>query len=85
MTTDLPQNDVEAFYAFLVRRLEQGSNVPPKRVCTSFVRIRKNIRRLRSKLATSHQEFVDSEAKELDTDALMERVRARLAQQEIRD
>jgi hypothetical protein len=86
MATEMSTNEMQSFYEFLGRRLEKGAEkLTPEQSVHEFRAYQEELRRLRAKIATSHEQYVRGEARELDVDALMERVRAKFTQEGITD
>ena len=80
MSIDAVGNEIQAFYEFLGRRMDDPA-ITPERSVQEFRVYQEELRRAQGELRASHEEFRRGKAKPLDVDALMERVRSRLARQ----
>jgi len=81
MSTDAIGSDIQAFYEFLGRRMDDPA-ITPEQSVLEFRAYQEELERAQAELRESHDEFVQGRAGPLDVDALMERVRGRLARQE---
>jgi hypothetical protein len=80
MSTEAGGSEIQAFYEFLGQRMDDPA-ITPERSVQEFRAYQEELRRAQGELRASHEEFRQGMAKPLDVDALMERVRTRLAQQ----
>jgi hypothetical protein len=80
MATDAAGSEIQAFYEFLGRRMEDPA-ITPEQSVQEFRAYQDELRRAQAELRESHEELRQGKAKPLDADALMERVRSRLARQ----
>jgi hypothetical protein len=80
MSTEAVGNEIQAFYEFLGQRMDDPA-ITPERSVQEFRAYQEELRRAQAELRASHEEFRLGKAKPLDVDALMDRVRGRLAQQ----
>lgn len=80
MSTDAVGSELRSFHEFLIRRIEDPALTPEQSV-QEFRAYQEELQRAQAELRESHEEFVRGKANPLDVDALMERVRSRLAQQ----
>jgi len=79
MSTDTVGSEIQAFYEFLGWRRNDPA-ITPEQSVQEFRAYQDELRHAQAELRTSHEEFRRGKAKQLDVDALMERVRRRLAQ-----
>lgn len=80
MTADASQEEIMDFYHFLGHRLENGGrHLTPERSVQEFRLYQQELRRFIDQTQPAIAESERRESKPLDIDALMERVRARLA------
>jgi hypothetical protein len=80
MSTDALGSEIQAFFEFLGGRIDDPA-ITPERSVQEFRAYQEELRRAHAELRESHDEFRRGKAKPLDVDALMERVRSRLARQ----
>ena len=81
MSTGGAGSEIQAFFEFLGQRMDDPG-ITPKRSVQEFRADQEELRPAQAELRASHEEFRRGKAKPLDVDALMERVRTRLARQE---
>jgi len=81
MATDALGSEIQAFYEFLGRKMA-GPAITPEQSVQEFRAYQEELRRAQAELRESHEEFRRGKARPLDVEALMQRVRTRLAQQE---
>jgi hypothetical protein len=81
MSVDNVGSEIQAFYDFLGRRKDDPA-ITPERSVVEFRAYQEELQRAQAELRDSHNEFLHGQARPLDVDALMERVRTRVAQQE---
>lgn len=80
MATEVPQDEIQSFYDFLGRRLENGgSTLTPEESVREFRAYQEELTRLRLTIATAREQAARGEAKPLDVDALIQRVKHRIA------
>lgn len=83
MSTNLPQNEMNSFYAFLGRRLENGgSMLSPEESVQEFRSYQNEVKRLHESIQSSIE---SGPAEELDYDALWDEVLSELAKEGITD
>ena len=80
MSTDTSSNEIQAFYEFLGQRMADDPSISPEQSVREFRAYQEELRRAQAELQQSHQEFLQGKARSLDVDALMDQVRARLAE-----
>ncbi len=80
MSTHAIGNEIQAFHEFLGRRMHDPA-ITPEQSVQEFRAYQEELRRAQAELRESHEEFRQGKAKPLDVDALMARVRTRLARQ----
>lgn len=81
MAIDALVNEIQAFYEFLGRRMDDPA-ITPEQSVQEFRAYQEELRRAQAELRESHEEYRRGRANPLDVDALMERVRTRTALQE---
>ena len=79
MATSALESEIQAFYDFLGRRVSHGPAITPEESVREFRAYQQELKRAQSELRDSHEEFMQGKAKPLDVNALMDRVRSRLA------
>ena len=80
MATDVPQNEMQAFYAFLERRLDSGAaGLTPEQSVGEFRAYQEELQRFLQESESAFRHAETDEGRELDVDAIMERVAKRLA------
>ncbi len=78
MTTDIPQNEMQAFYEFLGRRLDhEGPCLTPEDSVREFRQYQEELRRFLSESKRGFDQARRNEGQPLDVDAIMERVATR--------
>ncbi len=86
MATGIPQDEMRSFHEFLGRRLENdGTEITPEESVREFRIYQEELRRFIADTQPALEQSRQGESKPLDIDALMDRVRARLAEQGITD
>ena len=83
MSTELPKNELSEFHVYIGRRLENGGrDLTPEESVQEYRAYQNEVKRLHERIQSS----IDSgEAKPLDSEALMNEVRAELAEEGITD
>ena len=77
MSTELPQNEIRLFHAYLGRRLESGeASVSPEQSVKEFREYCAEVERF---IAETQASIASGPAKPLDHDAVMDRVLKRLS------
>ena len=79
MATSVAESEIQAFYDFLGRRVSADPAITPEESVREFRAYQQELQRAQSEVRASHAEFIQGKAKPLDVDALMHRVRSRLA------
>ena len=77
MSTDTVGSEIRSFCEFLARRMDDPALTPEGSV-REFRAYQEELRCAQAELRESREEYSRGEAKPLDVDALMERVRRRL-------
>lgn len=86
MNTENPQTDSRSFYQFLGQRIEHGaSELSPEQSVAEYRAYQNEVQRFLKESQPAFDEAARGEAKELDHDALLARVRTRLAAKGISD
>jgi hypothetical protein len=86
MATEISQNDMQSFYEFLGRRLQDGAGgLTPEESVREFRAYQTELARFKQETQLALEQSARGESKPLDLDALMRRVRARLANDGIAD
>lgn len=80
MAADVSVNEIQAFYEFLGRRMDDPA-ITPEQSVQEFRVYQEELRRAQAELRASHDEYRRGRAKPLEVDALLERVRTRTALQ----
>ena len=84
MATEMPTNEIRLFYDFLGRRLQdEEPNLTPEESVREFRAYQAELARFIEQTQPALEQSARGESRPLDVDALMERVRARLAKEEI--
>ena len=78
MAADALVNEIQAFYEFLGRRMDDPT-ITPEQSVREFRAYQEELRRAQAELRESHEEYLRGRSKPLDVDALLERVRTRTA------
>lgn len=79
MGTQIPQNEIQAFCAFLERRLDSGdTGLTPEQSVSEFRTYQADLRRFLQESEPAYRQAENGEVGDLDIDAIMERVAARL-------
>lgn len=77
--------ELSEFHQFIGKRLETGVAITPDEALEEFRRYREELERLREMIRAAEESIARGEAKPLDADALIRRVRERLALEGIVD
>ena len=78
MATEIPQDDMQAFYEFLGERLQNGgATLTPEESVREFRACQQELARFRQTIATAREQGTRGLAGPLDVDALIERVNQR--------
>jgi hypothetical protein len=85
MATELPQDDMHAFYEFLGRRLDDGDVLTPEESVEEFRRYQVELQRFINETSRAAEQGDRGESKPLDVGKLMNRVFNRTANQESSD
>jgi hypothetical protein len=87
MATQISQDDMQSFYEFLGRRLQGGGagDLTPEQSVREFRAYQTELARFKEETQPALEQSARGESKPLDLDALMKRVRARLADDGIAD
>ncbi len=86
MATDLPQTQLEAFYQFLGRRLQDGGEeVTPEDSVREFRFYQEELEKLNRETQPALEERLRGEGRPLDVEGLMGRVAQRLANEKAAD
>jgi hypothetical protein len=86
MATEISQNDMQSFYDFLGRRLQNGAQgMTPEESVQEFRAYQTELARFKEETQLALEQSARGQSKPLDIDALMKRVRARLAKNGITD
>lgn len=79
MATNLPPNDIKAFYQFLGERISgETTGLTPEQSVEDFRVYQNDVERLRKQLEPSIEQANRGESKPLDVEATIERVTQRL-------
>jgi hypothetical protein len=81
MPTDLPQlpSDAQLLYEYLGKRIESGDEHRPAiEVIAELNAYRQQLERLRSMVAEAEESLAQGRVRELDVEALLDRVRRRI-------
>lgn len=83
MATDIPQDEIRAFYDFLGRRIQDASlPLSPEESVQEFRLYQEELRRFLDETQVAIAQSDRAESRPLDVDMLMQRVRERLARLE---
>ena len=80
MATNVPQDEMQLFYDFLGQRLRNGGDsLTPEQSVGEFRAYQEELARFRQTIATAREQGASGQSKQLDVDALIERVSQRIA------
>ena len=86
MATDIPDNEIQAFYHFLGEKLvTSDQSLTPEESVEAFRAHQRDAERLKKHLEPSLEQARRGDSKPLDGDALIDRVNKRLANEGITD